>query len=365
VKKAIEPLGERRTEIFVVDNQSTDGSMTYLPARFPWVQFISNKENRGFSKANNQVLTQCSGKYILFLNPDTILPEDCFTKVILQLESLPGSGACGIRMIDGSGRYLKESKRGFPSPWASFCKLSGLTSIFPRSGLLAKYYMGHLEENKNQSVDILSGAFMLVRKEVLEKTGAFDEQFFMYGEDIDLSYRIRKAGYFNYYLSISTLIHFKGESAGRDVQNRKLFYQAMSRFYKKYARPANRFFFGFFIQLAIKARAAVDLLQQTFKKNKEPVQGIEGPIFLSGDPKNVEELKSFLLATGRSIVETKQQAGEIVFCEGPEYSFADIIDQIQQGPAGFRYKFHASGSGSITGSDQKDRRGEVIFIPNF
>jgi N-acetylglucosaminyl-diphospho-decaprenol L-rhamnosyltransferase len=365
VKKAVAALGAGEAEVFVVDNQSSDGSVTYLPIKFPWVQFIFNKENLGFSKANNQVLNQCKGKYILFLNPDTILPEDCFTKVILQLESLPKAGACGVRMIDGGGRYLRESKRGFPSPWASFCKMSGLTGLFPRSRLFAKYYLGHLEEKKIQSVDILSGAFMLIKKEVLEKTGGFDEQFFMYAEDIDLSYRIRKAGYLNYYVPAITLIHFKGESTKRDDQYLKLFYQAMSRFSRKYTRSTDRFFFGFFIQGAIKARASMDTFVQSIKKNKTQTKLVQGPILLYGDPENTRRLKAFLLSSGRPLVETRDQAIEIIFCEGAEFSFAQIIESIQQWPAGVRYKYHASGSACITGSDQKDSRGEVIFIPNF
>jgi GT2 family glycosyltransferase len=180
-----------QTEVIVVDNNSSDGSIAWLRPMFPFVRFIANTNNQGFAKANNQALQQCRGQYVLFLNPDTILPEDCFVQCLSFMEFHPDAGALGVRMIDGSGQYLPESKRGFPSPWVSFCKMSGLTHFFPASKLFARYYLGHLSPAETHQVDVLSGAFMWVRKEVLDKTGGFDERFFMYAEDIDLSYRIQ------------------------------------------------------------------------------------------------------------------------------------------------------------------------------
>ena len=199
-------------EIIVVDNNSTDGSNNYLNNKFANVHFIWNRENAGFSNANNLGLQCASGKYILFLNPDTIIGEDCLAKCVAFFESKNNIGGLGVRMIDGSGKYLKESKRGFPSPLTSFFKLSGLATIFPTSRIFARYYLGQLTEYQNNPIDVLAGAFMMVKREVLNITGGFDETFFMYGEDIDLSYRIQKAGYTNYYFSESTIIHFKGES---------------------------------------------------------------------------------------------------------------------------------------------------------
>ncbi|MEO8583276.1 MAG: glycosyltransferase family 2 protein, partial [Flavitalea sp.] len=181
-------------EVIVVDNASSDDSITYLQPKFPSITFIANKINTGFSKANNQALAIASGKYILFLNPDTLIPDDCFSKCIAFMESCPEAGALGVHMVNGEGIFLKESKRGFPSPSVSFWKMTGITSMYSRSKYFAKYYVGHLPENKTNQVDVLSGAFMFVKKEVLNKTGGFDEQFFMYAEDIDLSYRIIKAG---------------------------------------------------------------------------------------------------------------------------------------------------------------------------
>ena len=189
VQKAIAGIA---AEVIVIDNNSADNSIDFLKPLFPGVYFISNKENIGFAKACNQGLKFAKGKYILFLNPDTIVPEDCFQKCISFLNPIPDAGALGIKMLDGRGSFLKESKRSFPSPVTSLYKLFGFSKLFPRSKIFSKYHLGHLNENENHEVDVLAGAFLMVKKEVLEKTGSFDEIFFMYGEDVDLSYRIQE-----------------------------------------------------------------------------------------------------------------------------------------------------------------------------
>ena len=216
-------LGVMDAEVFVVDNHSTDGSAEWLPGRFPRVRFILNTENKGFGAANNQALAMAEGKYILFLNPDTLLAEDTLTTCISFMESDVRVGAAGVRMIDGGGRFLRESGRGYPTPWVAFCKLAGLAALFPRSSLFAGYYLGHLSSGDNHPAPILSGACMFVRKEALDKMGGFDERFFLYAEDIDLSHRIEQAGYINYYIADTTVIHFKGESTFKDARYVKLF----------------------------------------------------------------------------------------------------------------------------------------------
>jgi len=221
-------------EIIIIDNNSTDGSQDYLPPKFTEVKFTFNKENPGFAKACNQGLKISSGNYVLFLNPDTLVPEDCFQNCISFFETHPDAGAIGVRMVDKDGRFLKESKRGFPSPAASFYKLFGFASFFPRSKAFTKYYLGHLPEKENNPVNILSGAFMMIRRNVLQQTGGFDESFFMYGEDIDLSYRITKAGFKNYYLGKITITHFKGASTAHTSEQIKTFYGAMNLFIKKH-----------------------------------------------------------------------------------------------------------------------------------
>lgn len=237
-------------EIIVVDNSSSDGSREFLTPLFPQVTFLWMNENLGFAKANNRGLQHASGEYVLFLNPDTVVPEDCFTACMDFLKQKQNNGALGIRMIDGNGSYLKESKRGFPSLSASFFKLSGLSALFPNSKLFASYYMAHLPENKNAEVDVLAGAYMMIPKKILDEVGSFDERFFMYGEDVDLSYRIKKAGFHNYYFADKTIVHFKGESSKQDkkkyVNN---FYGAMKLFVDKHYSPGKAFVFKIFISL--------------------------------------------------------------------------------------------------------------------
>ncbi len=186
-------------EIIVIDNDSTDGSLHYLVPKFPKIRFIKNGTNSGFGKACNLGLKEATGQFILFLNPDTIIAEDSFTKCIQFFEANHDCGAIGVKMIDGSGAFLKESKRAFPSPQTSLFKLAGLSSLFPKSKVFSRYHLGYLDKEQNHAVDVLAGAFLMTKKEVLQNVGPFDEAFFMYGEDVDLSYRIQKAGYKNYY----------------------------------------------------------------------------------------------------------------------------------------------------------------------
>jgi GT2 family glycosyltransferase len=221
-------------EVIVIDNASTDNSIGYLQPIFPEFKFISNPANEGFAKANNKALAIAKGEFILFLNPDTTVPNDCFIKCLAFFGTHPDAGALGVKMLNGNGEFLKESKRGFPSPWVSFWKMTGITGMFPRSPVFAKYYLGHLDADRDHEVDVLSGAFMMVKKEVLQKTGGFDERFFMYAEDIDLSYRIKKAGYKNYYFAGTAITHYKGSSTKKDVRYVRQFYKAMSQFVKKY-----------------------------------------------------------------------------------------------------------------------------------
>jgi O-antigen biosynthesis protein len=275
-------------EILVVDNNSTDGSKEFLSPRFPLVNFSWNSVNVGFAKANNQALAQAKGEYILFLNPDTIVPEDCFEKCIEFFAAHPDAGALGIRMIDGGGKFLKESKRAFPSPLTSLFKLSGFTRLFPHSKLFARYHLGHLSENENHEVDVLAGAFIMMPKKVADVTGGFDETFFMYGEDIDLSYRIQKTpcaatggNYKNYYFAGSTIIHFKGESTKKGSLNYvKIFYSAMSLFVKKHYSGSRAGVFNFLIQTGIFLRAILSLIGKFIQKIGLPVLDA-GIIFMS------------------------------------------------------------------------------------
>jgi GT2 family glycosyltransferase len=245
-----------KAEIFVVDNLSQDGSVEMVKEKFPWVKLIANKENVGFSKANNQAIKIAKGEYILLLNPDTVVEEACFNKVVSFMDQTPDAGAVGVKMIDGSGKFLPESKRGLPTPDVAFYKIFGLAALFPKSKRFGKYHLGFLDKNETHKVDVLAGAFMMVRKEIIEVTKGFDEVFFMYGEDIDLSYRIQKGGYNNVYFPETRIIHYKGESTKKSSVNYVfVFYKAMIIFAKKHFSQKNAKLFSFFIHLAIYFRA--------------------------------------------------------------------------------------------------------------
>ena len=250
-------------EVFVVDNNSSDNSPEYLKSKFKNIKLIENRENVGFSKANNQAIALALGKYILLLNPDTVIGEDSLTNVCRFMDENPQAGAVGVKMIDGYGRFLPESKRGFPSPWNSFCKITGLSKLFPCSKRFGGYHLKYLNKNAIHQVDILAGAFMMIRKEAIEKTGYLDESFFMYGEDIDLSYRITCSGYTNYYLP-ETIIHYKGESTKKDFRYVRYFYEAMLIFFDKHYPDSNRFF-KLIIRLTIIMCGTISALQKVIR----------------------------------------------------------------------------------------------------
>lgn len=250
-------VGNLSAEVFVVDNHSTDGSIDYLKPRFPEVIFIENDDNPGFAKANNQAIRICSGQYVLLLNPDTVIGEESLRSLCFFMDEHPEAGGIGVKMLDGHGVFLPESKRSFPSPWVSFCKLFGLSKLFPRSRFFARYALRYLDENERHPVDVLAGAFMLMRHEALDKVGLLDESFFMYGEDIDLSYRMVLGGYTNYYLP-ERILHYKGESTKHgDMKYIKAFYGAMILFFKKYYPHSGRLMGGLiYMAVGLKAFAA-------------------------------------------------------------------------------------------------------------
>ena len=264
VRKAIDQLD---AEVFVVDNNSVDGSVSMIKNKFKDVKLIANKENVGFSSANNQAIKLAQGEYVLLLNPDTVVEEDTFLKCIQFMDNKADSGGLGVKMIDGKGKFLPESKRGLPTPSVAFYKIFGLSSLFPKSKVMGRYHLGFLAKNKNHSIEILSGAFMLLRKKALDKIGLLDESFFMYGEDIDLSYRLILGGYKNYYFSETSIIHYKGESTKKTSINYVfVFYNAMIIFAKKHFSKKNAKLFSFFINIAIYIRAFIAISNQFLKK---------------------------------------------------------------------------------------------------
>lgn len=222
VQEAIRNL---EAEIIVIDNASSDESGSMVASLFPEVIYIQNTENVGFSKANNQAVEKAKGNYLCILNPDTAVAEDTFVKALNYYKKTPGIGSLGVRLMDGTGSFLPESKRNLPTPWVSLQKLMG------RGG---NYYASYISEFENGKVPVLVGAFMLMTKEIYEVVGGFDEDYFMYGEDIDLSYKIEKAGYVNHYYGQTTVLHYKGESTQRNAAYFDRFYGAMEIFYDKH-----------------------------------------------------------------------------------------------------------------------------------
>ncbi|MBV2247244.1 MAG: glycosyltransferase [Lentimicrobium sp.] len=269
VEKAIEDID---SEVFVVDNNSVDGSVEMVAEKFPWVNLIANTENTGFSVANNQAIKIAKGEYILLLNPDTLVELDTFSKSVEFMDKHPDAGGLGIKMVDGNGRFLPESKRGLPTPIVAFYKIFGLSSLFPKSKIFGKYHLGYLDNDETHVVDVLSGAYMMMRRETLDKTGLLDETFFMYGEDIDLSYRITKSGYNNYYYPGARIIHYKGESTKKSSINYVfVFYRAMVIFAKKHFSQKNAKLFAFLIHTAIYLRAGISVLHRLLKSVLMPL----------------------------------------------------------------------------------------------
>ncbi|MDD6780017.1 MAG: glycosyltransferase family 2 protein [Prevotellaceae bacterium] len=221
-------------EVIVVDNHSRDNSVALVHQAHPEVKVIENLHNLGFSKANNIALRQAKGEYALLLNPDTIVADNTIRDCIAFLDLHPDAGAAGVMMLNADGTVAPESRRGVPTPLTSFYKLSGLCRMFPRSPRFGRYYLGHLPWQTPQQIDIVSGAFCMLRRSVLDKVGLLDEDYFMYGEDIDLSYRILKQGATNWYLPYP-ILHYKGESTQKSsFRYVHVFYQAMLIFFRKH-----------------------------------------------------------------------------------------------------------------------------------
>ncbi|MDP5199612.1 glycosyltransferase family 2 protein [Flavobacterium sp. DG2-3] len=234
-------------EIMVIDNNSSDGSVLMLKEKFPDVKLIENKENFGFPKGNNIGVRQAKGKYVCILNPDTVVAEDTFTKILAFAERQNNLGIIGCKLIDGTGEFLPESKRGIPTPWVAFTKIFGLYKIFPQTRLFNQYYARHLKENETGKVDILVGAFMFLERSLYEDLNGFDENCFMYADDIDLSYRALQKKKTNYYFHETTVLHYKGESTVKDEKYMMRFQEAMNFFYQKHFKKS--LFFSFFIQI--------------------------------------------------------------------------------------------------------------------
>ncbi len=352
-------------EVYVVDNNSADHVVEVVKNEFPECLLIANKDNPGFAIANNQAIRQCKGKYVLILNPDTVVAEDTFEKVIRFMEDNNDAGGLGIKMIDGSGLFLPESKRGIPSPWVSFCKMSGLSSIFPSTKIFSEYHKGYLASDKNHAVEVLSGAFMCLRKSVLDQVGLLDEDFFMYGEDIDLSYRIIKGGFQNYYFSESPIIHFKGESTSKDKKYRDRFYKAMIQFAEKHFSKSYGAVLSLFIKTGITLAKFIAFVNGGFSKNHQKESEIKvGQLifleeYLAIDKYGKLAKESHICLSVNDLSE--QSGGTIVFAIN-KISYKKMIQIMSKYQAQFRYRFFDEKNNIVIGSDKKDAKGMVCLI---
>ncbi len=364
-----------KIEVIVVDNNSTDGSKEYLSPKFPEVNFIWNNFNPGFANSCNLGLQIAKGEFVLFLNPDTIIPEDCFIKCLNFINTTPQCGALGVKMLDGSGSFLKESKRGFPGAIASFFRLSGLTFMFPKSKIISSYYAGNLPTNEENEIDIIAGAFFMVKKSILDKIGGFDAQFFMYGEDIDLSYRIQKEGYKNYYFSQTPIIHFKGESTKKSGEYNNIFYSAMHLFVNKHYKGFYKVPMHFAIKTG-KIFSSIKLKARSKKSNNNS-QTINTVIF--ANPESIDQIEKLLVSNNSNFIIKYKIAinspqdelenlfanidinsiSHILLSEG-NLSYKKIISFIEKHQGKYKYLFHSNKSSSIIWSDDKNANGNFI-----
>lgn len=253
VRKALEGI---EGEVFVVDNHSSDDTVSVLRSQYSWVRLIENQENLGFAKANNIAIRQSQGDYVLLLNPDTVVGEQTLRSALLFMDEHPKAGGAGVMMLNTDGTRAPESRRALPTPWISCLKMLGFTK---------RYYMSHLPWDAPGRIDVVSGAFCLLRKEALDKIGLLDEDFFMYGEDIDLSYRLLKAGWENWYLPYA-IVHHKGKSTQKsDYRYVHIFYQAMLIFFRKHYSHLS-IFYTLPVKMAIYFRASIALIDLLRKK---------------------------------------------------------------------------------------------------
>lgn len=353
VQKAIQNLD---AEIIVIDNNSLDDSCIMMQQLFPNIKLIKNSENLGFPKGNNIAVAAAKGKYICILNPDTVIAEDTFEKMLAFAKSKDDLGIVGCKLIDGTGNFLPESKRGIPTPWVAFTKIFGFHKLFSKSSCFNKYYAQHLTENQTGKVGILVGAFMIMKRDLYNEIGGFDENCFMYSDDIDLSYMALKKEKSNYYFHETTIIHYKGESTVRDKTYIKRFREAMQFFYKKHFNKSIVFdlmmCFGSFIFSIVKKN------QQLNRKFH-----VDETIFFT-KVNNVLDYSSTILT--RSKLETfhnKHSINYEIIFDTSSFSYHEIIDFMQKNRAkNIIFRNFLPSSNFIIGSNHANDLGIVLNL---
>ena len=263
--KALEGI---EAEVLLVDNHSVDGSVEYLREHFDWVRIVASRHNLGFARANNLAIRMSHGEYVLLLNPDTIVAEPTLREALAWMDGHADTGSLGVRMLNVCGESARESRRGVPTPMVAFWKMIGLCERMPAHHRFGHYYMGYLDWNTPAAIEVVSGAFCMLRREALDKVGLLDEDFFMYGEDIDLSYRVLKGGYRNYYLP-SLILHYKGESTQKSsFRYVHVFYEAMLIFFRKHYSGMS-WLISLPIKAAIYAKATLALFQMQIDRARK------------------------------------------------------------------------------------------------
>tara|TARA_R100000935_G_scaffold41252_1_gene62926 strand:- start:619 stop:1743 length:1125 start_codon:yes stop_codon:yes gene_type:complete len=347
-------IGNLDAEIIVVDNASSDDSCAMVTRKFPQVTLIQNKENVGFSKANNQAVAIAKGKYVCILNPDTAVAEDTFLKCLQKAEKLTNLGAMGIHLLDGTGHFLPESKRNLPTPFVSLKKVLGFTK---------KYYANHISEKEEGEVQVLVGAFMLLERSIYNDVGGFDEDYFMYGEDIDLSYKIEKAGYENYYLGTTETLHYKGESTQKDAAYLQRFYGAMQIFYKKHFKSNVLFDMAVIIGVSLAKSAK----KQSVGRRKSDTANVAQAIVITDNINLLKQLSEKIDIPLKSSSKSMFQNGDVqdtLLIFDSEYIPYNQIFQVmrQYKGRGNRYRIRPPGCSFLIGSDQSDDKGGVVVF---
>lgn len=350
VQKALEGID---SEIIVIDNASSDDSCEMMKTKFPHIKLIENQDNLGFPKGNNIGVAQANGEYICILNPDTVVAEDTFSKILNTKNWQLNTGIIGCKLIDGAGNFLPESKRGVPTPWVAFTKIFGLYKI---SNYFGKYYAQHLSENESGKVDILVGAFMMMKRELYLKVGGFDENCFMYSDDIDLSYLVLKAGKSNYYFHETSVIHYKGESTVRDGTYMKRFREAMQFFYKKHFKKS------WFFDVIMQAGTVVfSLLKKNQQKNE--VRNIDEYIVFTKENLKLElSKKTTYLSDFNHFEHQSQKNIEIIF-DTTSFSFTEIITFMKLNKSkNISFKNYILSSNYLIGSNNSNDRGQIRLL---
>jgi len=362
-----EALSTLDAEIIVIDNNSSDDSCEMMQNKFPRIKLIENKVNFGFPKGNNIGVSQALGKYICVLNPDTVVAEDTFIKILAFAERQADLGIIGCKLIDGTGNFLPESKRGVPTPWVAFTKIFGLYKIFPKTNLFNQYYAEHLNEDETGKVDILVGAFMFLKRDLYLELEGFDEECFMYADDIDLSYRVLQKQKTNFYFHETTVLHYKGESTVKDEKYMKRFQEAMNFFYQKHFKKS--WFFTFFIQIGIWFFSFVKMFQGKVKSKLLPESFIfysENKILSEKLPSILKNKVLFLDFKKEKMVNSwqvfKGKRGEIIL-DNQYVSFKKCIKIIETlKDKNITFKIFPKNTNFIIGSNSRNDRGQIIKI---